>query len=147
MEREDALKSLERIKYWHGRVAVFDDLVAGRTGDTRIALLNLKIENSRNKKHSSEVNAIDPIVSSLQETVVVLNEGCTELKNEGRAELRACTEAIEQYIKETDIEELREQAMKDYAEDLVEEFQQVMICTGQITMKDVIDMLQLNKEG
>lgn len=147
MEREDALKSIERVKYWHGRVATFDDLVAGRTGDTRIALFNLKIENSRNKKHSSEINAIDPIVSSLQETVVLLNDGSKDLINTGREELRKCTEDIETYIKETDVEQIREEAMKDYAGDLYEEFNQVMRCEGKITMKDVIDILQLNEES
>lgn len=42
-------------------------------------------------------------------------------------------------------DEIREEILKEYAEDLYEEFNQVAICEGKITMKDVADILQLNK--
>ena len=42
-------------------------------------------------------------------------------------------------------EEVKEAIMKEYAEDLYEEFNQVARCEGKITMKDVVDLLQLNE--
>lgn len=44
-------------------------------------------------------------------------------------------------------EEIEEKIMQEYAEDLYEEFNQVMICTGKIDMQDVVDILQLNEES
>lgn len=45
---------------------------------------------------------------------------------------------------ENDIsEEIREKISKEYAEDLLEEFQQIERFEGKITLKDVIDVLQI----
>ncbi|EDT74781.1 hypothetical protein [Clostridium butyricum] len=42
-------------------------------------------------------------------------------------------------------EEVKEEILKEYAEDLYEEFSQIARCEGKITMKDVVDVLQLNE--
>lgn len=44
-------------------------------------------------------------------------------------------------------EETKEKIMQEYAEDLYEEFNQVARFKRKITMKDVIDILQLNEES
>lgn len=44
-------------------------------------------------------------------------------------------------------DETREEILKEYAEDLYEEFNQVAICEGKITMKDIIDILQLETDS
>lgn len=49
-------------------------------------------------------------------------------------------------LKSEDIpEDIKEEILKEYAEDLYEEFNQVARCEGNITMKDVVDVLQLNE--
>lgn len=48
-------------------------------------------------------------------------------------------------MREEDVpEEIKEQILKEYAEDLFEEFQQIMRFEGKITLKDVADILQIN---
>jgi len=42
-------------------------------------------------------------------------------------------------------EEIKEQILKEYAEDLFEEFQQVERFEGKIILKDVADILQINE--
>lgn len=42
-------------------------------------------------------------------------------------------------------EEITEQILKEYAEDLFEEFQQIERFEGKITLKDVTDILQINQ--
>jgi hypothetical protein len=42
-------------------------------------------------------------------------------------------------------EEITEQILKEYAEDLLEEFQQIERFEGKITLKDVMDILQINQ--
>ncbi|WP_252214449.1 hypothetical protein [Clostridium sp. VAP41] len=42
-------------------------------------------------------------------------------------------------------EEIMEQILKEYAEDLFEEFQQIERIEGKITLKDVADILQINQ--
>lgn len=42
-------------------------------------------------------------------------------------------------------EEITEQILKEYAEDLFEEFQQIERFEGKITLKDVMDILQINQ--
>lgn len=44
-------------------------------------------------------------------------------------------------------EEIVEQILKEYAEDLFEEFQQIERFEGKITMKDVVDILQIEVES
>lgn len=44
-------------------------------------------------------------------------------------------------------EVLTEKLLKEYAEDLFEEFQQVERFEGKITMKDVVDILQIEVES
>ncbi|WP_158678734.1 hypothetical protein [Clostridium cagae] len=43
-------------------------------------------------------------------------------------------------------EEIMEQILKEYAEDLFEEFQQIERIEGKITLKDVMDILQINQQ-
>lgn len=42
-------------------------------------------------------------------------------------------------------EEIKEQILKEYAEDIFEEFQQIERFEGRITLKDVVDILQINE--
>lgn len=41
--------------------------------------------------------------------------------------------------------EIKEQLLKEYAEDLYEEFQQIVRFEEKITLKDIADILQINK--
>ncbi|WP_455797576.1 hypothetical protein [Clostridium butyricum] len=44
-------------------------------------------------------------------------------------------------------DEAKEEILKEYSEDLYQEFNQITRCEGKITMKDVADILQLNESA
>lgn len=86
---------LEIIKYWLSEISKHNDNTRKVTEDLRIALLNLKIEQS----HLGELGrTIKPIADLIENTINELHDSTEKLVKTGRKELNESFEEIERYI-------------------------------------------------
>lgn len=88
---------LQTIKYWLGEISKHNDNTRKVTEDLRIALLNLKIEQS----HLGELGrTIKSIADMIESTINELHDSTEKLVNAGRKELTESYNEIEKYINE-----------------------------------------------
>jgi len=88
---------LTTMKQWLSEVSKHNDKTKKVTEDLRIALLNLKIEQS----HLGELGkTIKPIADLIENTINELHDSTENMVNTGRKELRESFNEIEKYIEE-----------------------------------------------
>lgn len=86
---------LQTMKYWLSEVSKHNDKTVKITEDLRIALLNLKIEQS----HLGELGrTIKPIADLIEKTINELHDSTENMVNNGRKELRESYNELEKYI-------------------------------------------------
>ena len=86
---------LTTMKQWLSEVSKHNDKTKKVTEDLRIALLNLKIEQS----HLGELGkTIKPIADLIESTINELHDSTENMVNNGRKELKESYDEIEKYI-------------------------------------------------
>lgn len=86
---------LSTMKYWLAEISKHNDKTTKVTENLRMALLNLKIQQSQ---LGDEARGIKPIADLIEQIINDLHDSTQELVNTGRKELRESYTEIEKYI-------------------------------------------------
>lgn len=93
-EKKAIQSDINTIKELHKEIARVNDMVIKETDNLRMALLNLKIEDSRIKENTGIV----PISNQIERVINTLHDNVIKLVTEGRKELKEALNNIENCV-------------------------------------------------